>query len=154
MNKEIKEKIEKLEYVWEVDRQSKEFEIIGDINTTTGFITPKGIVIPIGDRDHALYMDQFEGVIGLDKRVYFREYGAIRIRPGRVFLFFSNIPYDSLNVETFKKPTQKQIQTISKISCRIFYEMWSEDDAEMCKDNRPVIARTYINKLRKFYKMK
>lgn len=140
------QKIEKLEHIWLVDVKYKDF----DINETTGFITPKGKVISIGDRQHFFYMQQFKEKIGMDEIGYFKAYGAIRIRPASVFIFME-MPHDSLNVEIHKKPTPEQIETLLTIKSKVFYDFFGDEVKYCSKDG--VSAEQFIKDLKKYWKV-
>lgn len=140
------QKIQKLEHVWIVDARWQEFQI----EQVTGFISPDGPVIPIGDRQHSVYMEQFKEEIGMGEDVYFKAYGAIRIRPGRVFIF-SDFPFNSLNVEIHKKPTTEQLKTLSKIKSKVFYQFWGDEFINCPKDG--VTAKRFMKDLRDYWKI-
>ena len=154
MTTEEKQKVKKLERIWKIDSHSDYFAVSGNINDLTGFISPDGVAIPIPEKEHSSYMRQYEEEIGLDDDTYYKEYGAIRTRPGRVFITgILGIPWDSFNVEIFKKPTMAQINTLNKITSNVFYDFWGEDDTLNCSKNTSVSPKTFMKKLRKFWKI-
>lgn len=150
ITKKERNAIQYLEHVWKLDKYSNWFIENRTINDLTGFISPDGSVIPIPDMTHSAYMNQFENETGLSEIAYFKNYGAIRCRPGRVFVIL-DIPRDSLNVEVHVKPTTEQIRTLQTITSKVFYDFWGDDISSCPKDG--VSPMQFIKDLYRYWKL-
>jgi hypothetical protein len=151
MNKYQRLRTQTLERSWLTIARENGFVENENINYVTGFISPSGVVIQIPEREHQTYVREFEETIKLKERAYFKQYGAIRIRPGRVFMFL-DIPWDSLNVEIWKKPTLKQVETLSKITSKVFYDFWGDKLCNCPKDG--VSANQFMLDLKTYWEIK